>query len=197
MKKKTAFAVLAAVLTTVGASLAVLQVRDAAGNTERPDAPKSTFTMAAAEEFSAFPLYDVGDSTDGLARAAVLRRQGSADYVSFVYGDCQAADHRGCAPPAEIQVWPACRRNLGLYDSPEGPVPERTVVRGAPAAFFEAGRRLEVQTGRSTIVIFARTRAETQRLASELRGVNVDVGEGANLPRPVEGAVSGTLACGA
>lgn len=197
MKKKTAFVMLAVAAAALGAALAFLQARDAAGNTDRPDAPRSTFSIGAARAFSAYPLYNAGSSTDGLALTAVLRRQGSADYVSFVYGDCQAADHRGCAPPAEIQVWPACRRNLSMYRSPQGPVPEPTVVRSAPAAFFEGGRRLEVQTGRSTIVIFARSRPEVERLAADLRGVNVDVEPGAMLPGPAEGAVSGTLACGA
>ena len=82
----------------------------------------------------------------------MLRRSDTADFVSFVYGDCTADDDMGCAPPLEIQVWPACRRHLALYgSSPLGPTVERTTVRGVPAAVVDGGTRLELQTGRSTV----------------------------------------------
>ncbi len=68
-------------------------------------------SAAASRSFD--PLYSAGDRVDGLPLAAVLRRDDAAEFVSFVYGDCVAGDDAGCAPPAEIQVWPACRRNLG------------------------------------------------------------------------------------
>ena len=57
------------------------------------------------------PALFAGDNVDGLSLTAVVRG-GDAGYVSFVYGDCEAADDAGCAPPAEVQVWPACLRHL-------------------------------------------------------------------------------------
>ena len=74
----------------------------------------SFFDVPQALAFHEFPLYDAGDRVDGLPLVAVLRRDDTADFVSFVYGDCTAGDDEGCAPPAEVQVWPACRRNLRL-----------------------------------------------------------------------------------
>lgn len=142
----------------------------------------------------AFPLYDTGDRVDGLPLVAVLRRQDTADFISFVYGDCIAGDDAGCAPPVEVQVWPACRRYLSLYDSLSGvPVPERTTVRGVPAAFPD-GDRLELQTGRSTVVVFGDSRARILRIAAALRPVGERAPRGP-LPPPERGALDGTLDC--
>lgn len=143
-----------------------------------------------------FPLYDAGESVDGLPLTAVLRRNGAAQHVSFVYGDCTPADDTGCPPPVEVQVWPACRRNLHLYKGGRSgtPLPERTTVRGAPAAFLEDGLRLELQASRSTIVVFAGSRAQVLRVARALREVGKSA-DGADLTPPAPGAVEGTLPC--
>lgn len=133
-----------------------------------------------------FLLYDAGERVDGLPLTAVLRREDTADFVSFVYGDCVAGDDAGCAPPAEIQVWPACRRNLGMYDEPRadsGPS-ERIVLRGVPALLFDDGTRLELETGRSTVVVFAGTRARAFRIAAALRSADGTVSSGRPLPQP-------------
>lgn len=70
-----------------------------------------------------------------------------------------------------------------------------TTVRGAPAAFLENGERLEIQTGVTTIVIFARGRDEAIRIANGLQGLNVNLAARAPLPPPAKGAVDGTLRC--
>jgi hypothetical protein len=151
---------------------------------------------AAARPFDEFPLYDAGDSVDGLPLVAVRRRDDTADFVSFVYGDCHATDHRGCAPPGEIQVWPACRRNLGLYESSLAGAaePAPAVVRGVPAAFFDDGTRLEIQTGRSTVVVFAGSRGRVLRIAAALRPVG-EAPSSKPLPQPEAGALDGTVSC--
>jgi hypothetical protein len=152
--------------------------------------------MPDALAFTEFPLFDAGERVDGLPLVAVLRRRDAADYVSFVYGDCAAGDDAGCAPPAEVQVWPACQRSLRLYDStlPGSPVPERATVRGVPAAFFEDGLRLELQSSSSTIVVFADSRSRVLRVAAGLRRLGEPAPSG-ELPEPVPGAVDGTLSC--
>jgi hypothetical protein len=157
---------------------------------------RGNFGMEEALAFAEFPLYDAGDRVDGLQLVAVLRRNDTADFVSFVYGDCAARDDAGCAPPGEVQVWPACRRNLSLYDSPRPgtPVPERSVVRGVPAAFLDDGERLELQTGRSTVVVFGDSRARVLRMAAALRRLRERPSDGP-LPDPEPGAVDGTLPC--
>jgi hypothetical protein len=154
------------------------------------------FDLEQARDFTEFPLYYAGDRVDGLSLTTVLRRDDAADFVSFVYGDCAARDDQGCAPPLEIQVWSACKRNLGLYDSasPGRPVPELAIVRGVPAAFFEGDSRLELQTGSSTVVVFAGSRARLLRVAGVLRPLGARP-TSAPLPAPEAGAVAGTLRC--
>ena len=133
-------------------------------------------SAGGARTVASAPLY-AGEAVDGLPLTTVLQRDDIANYVSFVYGDCSAADDAGCAPPAEIQVWPSCRRNLGLYErAPRaGPAVERATLRGVPAAFVDGGSRLELQTGRSTVVVFASSRERALRLADALRSTDGSV----------------------
>lgn len=143
-------------------------------------------------------LYDAGGAVGGHPLSAVLRRDTPMPYVAFVYGDCSPSGDTGCAPPAEVQVWPACRRNLALYRASEhgvGPPLEQATVRGAPAAFLDAGTRLELQTGRVTVVVFARSRAEVERVAAALRAVDGSVAPGRPLPPPSPGALGGEAPC--
>lgn len=141
------------------------------------------------------PIFFAGDRTEGIPLEAVLRRSDSAEYVSFVYGDCVPENDAGCAPPIEIQVWPACRRHLALYDSSYGPDLDRMTVRGVPAAVLDGGTRLELQTGRSTIVVFADSRQRLSRIATDLRSLEARTASGVPLPAPAPGAVDGLLAC--
>lgn len=174
---------------------ATLASTGVAGARQAP--PRGTFDLTRAEAFTGFPLYSAGASVDGYALTAVLRRNDAADYVSFVYGDCVVESDTGCAPPVEIQVWPACKRHFALYETGLAGLPsgERTTVRGAPAALFDGGRRLELQTGRATVVVFAGSLAATLRVASALRGVNVATQAAASLPPAADGAVEGRLRC--
>jgi hypothetical protein len=142
-------------------------------------------------------LYSAGEEVDGLALTAVLRRDDTASYVSFVYGDCVPAGDTGCAPPAEVQVWPACRRSLALYrgQALSRPPIEPASVRGAPAAFLDGGARLELQTGAATVVVFAGSRGRLHRIAGALRAVDGSVPAGAPFPPPTPGALEGELPC--
>jgi hypothetical protein len=136
-----------------------------------------------------FPLYWAGESVDDLPLTAVLRRDDTARYVSFVYGDCEASGDAGCAPPAEIQVWPSCLRNIALYDDPRSRVGwvERITVRGVPAALFDDGMRLELETEGSTLVVFAHTREGALRIAAALRSLDGSVAPWRPLPKRQEG----------
>jgi hypothetical protein len=144
-------------------------------------------TLGQAQEFDEFPLLYAGEEVDELPLVAIVRRDDTADYVSFIYGDCRpASPDGGCAPPAEVQVWPAGRRSLGSYEgSHGGSPPELTRIRGSPAAFFDAGTRLEVYAAEVTVVVFARTRTQVERIAGALRCVGSD-------PSPARGE---SLAC--
>jgi hypothetical protein len=134
-------------------------------------------TLEQARAFEEFPLVYAGERVDGLPLVAIVRRDDTADYVSFVYGDCRpSSPDGGCAPPAEIQVWPASRRNLGSYDPSRGgsDPPELTTIRGSPAVFFDAQTRLELYTAQLTVVLFARSRKRLVKLAEALRCVAED-----------------------
>lgn len=131
-------------------------------------------TLEQARAFEEFPLVYAGERVDGLPLVAIVRRDDTADYVSFVYGDCRpASPDGGCAPPAEIQIWPAGRRTHRSYDASRGgSVPELTRIRGSPAAFFDAGTRLELYTAQVTLVLFARSKERVGKIAEALRCVS-------------------------
>jgi hypothetical protein len=134
--------------------------------------PRGNFSLEQATTFDEFPLYYAGDEVDGLPLTAVLRRDDGADYVSFVYGDCTPSSDGGCAPPAEVQVWPGGRRNAASYvDAPGAPQLEQTEIRGRPAAFVGGGTQLEIYAEESTIVVFAHTRELALAVVNALRCV--------------------------
>ena len=151
----------------------------------------------AAAPSSFGPLYNAGDRVDGLPLTAVLRREDTAEFVSFIYGDCVSGDDTGCAPPAEVQTWPACRRNLQLYDDAirRGGLLEPITLRGVPAVLFDDGTSLELETGRSTVVVFAGTRERVLRIGAALRAVDETVSPGLPLPKPVRTQGGDALRC--
>lgn len=160
--------------------------------------PRSNFSMEEARAFTDFPLYYAGDSVGDVPLVAVLRRNDTANYVSFIYGTCEAVNETGCAPPGEVQVWPACIRNPARYAanrSPISPTSQPESVRGVPAARFEDGHRLEIQTGTSTVVVFGHTPELARILASALRGVSNGITTEGDLPAPPAGVLDGKLAC--
>ena len=188
--------ILLSVTAAVGA-VAGFATRGGSAGAGAPDALKGNFSIAQAQAFTDFPLYNAGSSLDDMPLAVFYDTGGFSPSVSFIYGDCQATDDMGCAPPVQVQVWPACIRNPSLYESsrPGALTPEPTSVRGVPAAFFD-GHRLEIQTGTSTVVVFARSRDEVLQVASALRGVNLPVQASDRLPQPAAGALDGKLGCG-
>lgn len=140
--------------------------------TEPAAAPRNDLTLEEARAFDEFPLLYAGEQVDGLPLVAILRRDDTARYVSFVYGDCNSASSdSGCVPPAEIQVWPADARSLASYDPavPGAPTPERTTIRGSPAAFLDDGSWFEIYTERATVVVFSHPRERVLAIAQALR----------------------------
>ena len=74
---------LVAVAAIVSAALiAGLAVRGGDAGPPPDTSPKSTFSLAAARAFKAFPIYNAGESIDGLPLTAVLRR---ADQTSVAF----------------------------------------------------------------------------------------------------------------
>jgi hypothetical protein len=198
--------------TAVAAALALLTLAGVVRG-ERPagsfDRVHSDFDPVGVREFQGFPLYWAGDSHDGLRLTAITRRRpqlgrDSADYVSFLYGDCRPPPGSGCALPLEIQTWPACVRTLADYrltPFSDDPLPHETLtVRRVPGAFFRespTSARLELYTGVVTVVLFGTERERLLAAADAIRGVNVEAGAEESLPPPVPGALEGKLTCSA
>jgi hypothetical protein len=159
-----------------------------------------------------FGLYSLGPSHQGLPLTTIIRRcdypspNGRANYVSYIYGDCDPAPvpgekyvDGGCAPPLEVQVWPACERSVADYDFP---APELAERRGVPSAAF--ADRVELYTGASTVVVFAASQEAAEQAAGAVEAAPPDVSAleaaesaqpSTTLPSPVAGAVNGALRC--
>lgn len=133
-----------------------------------------------------------------------------ANFVSYIYGDCTPstnfADESSCAPPVEVQVWPACERSLADY-SGHSPISGKSIgqIRGVPAWSFEGGNRVELYAGSATIVVFANSPAEVLGAVDELQrqpsqrplGAASENAQqqDAQLPEPAAGALNGSLSC--
>jgi hypothetical protein len=184
----------------LAAAAATLIARSSAGG--GPSArPHTAQTKAQTTKYTA---YSLGSSFEGLPLTAKLRRLEDArpgerfgpDFFSYIYGDCKATGDRSCPSPLEVQSWAACKRNLSSYAlTPDGrPLPHRnTKIRGVPAAIFEDGYRLEVYTGRTTVVIFGVQPTQIRRAADAIRAVGAS--KTSTLPPPAPGALQGKLAC--
>jgi hypothetical protein len=197
----------------VGAALSVgvgVYAYGASGSEGVPpafDAAHSDLSTSEVRAFNDFALYSAGGSFEGLPLVAITRRLDPplseigvpltvrANFVSHIYGDCEATSDSGCAPPLQIQVWPACERNLSVYPTDDWFKIERTTVRGVPAAFFEEGARLEVYSGDVTIVVFGLGKEHVRRAAEALQPVNMAASAAHNLPSPRPGALEGRLGC--
>lgn len=100
-----------------------------------------------------------------------------------------------------VQNWPACERSRDDVTAapPSGlPLPQMRplTLRGVPAIYFGEDRRLELYTGRTTVVLFGSNLASLRRAASKLRtrsGGHPRVEPGELLPCPVPGALEGRL----
>ena len=197
----------AALITVILASLGGV------GCKGQPVKLKSNSSLEEARRYQRFPVYYAGDKVAGLPLTSVnrdpvtapagtpvapkLRRAGNVNSFDFTYGSCviPSGGEGSCSLPLSIQVYPACARYPALYGSgPGSPVPKKTHIRGVPAAYFEGGYRLEIQTGASTIVIFG-GRSRMRAAVAALEGLNVEVRPGQDLPPPVPGALDGSLPC--
>ena len=206
-----AAALLVVGLTGCGSGATAVEVGPRAAAEPAPVAapPRGTFSVEEAKEFRPFPVYYLGSSYEGLPLVATLREKGrpvpgepiAANTVAFVYGDCEPTGDAGCAPPLVVETWPACRRNPSVYTlTPYSPYPvdEKRKVRGVPAFFYDGHGRLELSTGRVTVVLHsdgdrARGRKFLLRAALALEPVNAPASR--RLPPPAPGALAGELKC--
>jgi hypothetical protein len=167
-----------------------------------------------------FETFTAGPSVAGVPLNTVRRRCGDstpadeppANFVNYIYGHCDSSgSDTGCAPPLEIQTWPACQRSLGDYSYEGKPMPYRQLpsIDGAEVVEIEFmfEPRIEVYTKSSTIVIFAENpdlaKAAIAQLGSQEIGQppatqaeELKDGEpGQGLGPPSDNAIEGELSC--
>jgi Tol biopolymer transport system component len=153
--------------------------------------------LRRARAFRGFPLFWTGDRVSDLFLADILTTEsrgpgGRGTVYDFIYRNCRIArEGSGCAG-FSVQLWPACARVPGDVDLPND---GRIRIRGVQGVFFEGGNRLEIVSGRATIVIFADGRGAALRAARALRGVNVRLGARDKLPRPASGTLRRQSRC--
>jgi hypothetical protein len=139
-----------------------------------------------AEKPINFEIFSVGPSIAGVPLTDFKRRCGGttpadeppANFTNYFYGDCEIeGSATGCAPPLEIQTWPACQRSLGDYSYEGKPIPYRELSKLGDAEVAEIEfmfePRIEVYTGSSTIVIFAENPALARKALGQLRSQEV------------------------
>jgi hypothetical protein len=178
---------------------------------------ENTLPCTDSEEPVNFEVYSLGDSVAGLDATSVSRHcaelQPEAtvrpNFVSYIYGTCPELDNGAtpmCAPPLEIQTWPACERSLADYElAPGTPYPYEALgdLKGVPAYSFDQGTRIELYAGNVTIVIFAGDPALAQQAVASIQpeptaqppAEPTSAAAGAELPEPESGAISGELSC--
>lgn len=167
-----------------------------------------------------FETISAGPSVAGIPLDTVRRRCGGStpadeppsNFVNYIYGHCESAGiDTGCAPPLEIQTWPACQRALGDYSYEGKPMPYRRLpsIEGAEVVEIEFAfePRIEVYTKSSTIVIFAENPDLAKEALAQLRSQGIGAppatqveelkeGEpGQGLAPPSDGATEGELSC--
>ncbi len=121
-----------------------------------------------------------------------------ANFVEHQYARC-----KNCTVAIEVQNWPACERGRADVTAPfPGGIPlprmRELELRQVPALYFTDDRRLELYTGKTTIVLFGNDLASLRRAALKLRtehGQHPAVAPEAALPAPVAGALDGSLQC--
>ena len=166
-----------------------------------------------------FEVFSSGPEVGGLPMTAAVRRcdfatpayEEPANRLTYSYGTCEIeAGETGCAPPLEVQTWPACQRSLADYSFEGEPIPHRLIGRlgGAKVVEFDflVENRIEVYAKSSTVVIFADSpglaREAVSRLTPQMRGTppatrrdELQKQPPGALEPPVDGATEGELKC--
>lgn len=171
----------------------------------RPGEPVNFETFSAGPSVSGLPLTHATRRCDGGPVA------GRANYVSYIYGDCEIPKGAtGCQPPLEIQSWPACQRFFAKYSFAGKPPPHRRLPKRGGAVVveldFALDKRIEVYTDSATIAIFAvdrdlavsaveglRPREQGKPPATNGGAVEGDAPEW--LAPPAKGSMKGDLSC--
>jgi len=194
------------VMVALGGAAAVWMLSTGGG----ADATGASAAIAGAADCDAveFDRYDAGAAVDGFTKGKTTRQcepdvgaPTRLNMVVTVYGSCNPpGSDGGCAPPLQVQSWPSCEHNLALYEKYPGRSTKkytRTTIRVVPATILQGGRRIELYTAKTTLVVFGERAALTAAAAERLTGVHQGrvVRATDDLPEPAAGALEGKLAC--
>lgn len=150
-------------------------------------------TLGEARSFSAFRVYFAGKAMKTLPLGKIDREPqhngGRSAAWTFFYGTCVPSGEGLCSVPLQIQNYSTCRRWAGAYPGK----PRLFSFRGAKAAWVRTAGSLEIYTGRTTVVIFARSHSVATSTARLLRTVGST--RPSSLPPPVPGSLRGELPC--
>jgi hypothetical protein len=142
--------------------------------------------LAGAQTFPYYTLYWVGPSFE---HHPVTAADGVEAYKpstgdSVYYGDCLPGNgvlgSKGCLLPLKVTT-----SIYALHSNVELGSQRNTIIRGVPAAIFEAGRAIELYTGRLAIDLYASTSARAYAAAQLLRPLNTAGSSTGPLPLPV------------
>lgn len=183
-----------------------------------PNDPYDTLACTGQNEPANFETFNLGERPmerqlrHALRRCDVTQPTDAmvANYVSYIYGDCLmprgAAETFGCQPALEIQTWPSCQRSKADYTLDGQPYPSQRLEdkNGAVVYSFDEGQRIEVYSGSSTVVIFAREAGMARDALSEISRQRPDVPtsqlavadhSSPGLAKPAVGAMEGAIPC--
>lgn len=154
--------------------------------------------VQAARAFEGFPLYWVGERFERWDLVHVDGLEGSAEFVTFVYGKCTPHDggEPSCVPPLQLEVFPLCWH---LDAVAHAPIWKRRRIRGAPVGvhdsapvLFTLGAQVKVYRGEGTDAGIALRALRALRSVNRVPPV---VGVGARIPGPPRGVLAGTRTC--
>jgi hypothetical protein len=149
--------------------------------------PPVRHNLAPAKRFRPFTLYHAGRTFSGLPMTGdgsiAVRRYYRGQPVRFTYGQCvPSGEHHNCNPPVDIINYPIC------YFPGPNPSPHRVYrIRGRRVGvYYDYGHfdLVELQTGKTTIVIHAHSPAQALAVVRRLRAANADIAPGDPLPPP-------------
>lgn len=163
-----------------------------------PQIPNSNFSLEEARAFRDFPVFSVGTDFREYQLVAVHRHKVTRvnphtpirpNFVSFIYGECDARRYGSCAPPLEVRSSPSCLYTpADISDPPDSII----TVRGVPAALYSDEQTLRIVTGATTISIYGGSSEAIIAAAQELESENFRILPGFQLPPPPDEDYLGT-----
>jgi hypothetical protein len=153
---------------------------------------------SAARRFDEFPLYWVGERFEEWDVTAIEGLDGSAEFVTFIYGDCtpEGGEQPSCTPPLQIQISPLCAH---LDVVARSLIWKSRRVRGAPVGTIDSAPVLFSR--RSQVKVYRGEGSDpglpmrALRALRSVNGVAPVVSAVGPIPAPPDAVLEGTRPC--